>query len=229
MALSYRDYQKYLKFASADLPAPKQENLVMMRFIFADNLIGRSQMAWHPDALDSIAKRLIGMPFTVNHDWDEVGEAHGVIYDAQRMSFPDAPQKFTNNYAEKLNKGIIKSDGWLPVAGKVAFQLEPGTDLGEETAETLNRLALGTGNKVSIGGFRTTEIWCPLCQCPFEDRTICGHLPPSPWYEDTDVTAPYTIRKDINDMGEASLVLIPNAPSAGAITNDIAEYFKDYV
>jgi hypothetical protein len=229
MALSYRDYQKYQKFASADLPAPAAENMVCMRFIFCDNLVGRSQMTWDKMALDSIAERLQGMPFTVNHDWDDVAEAHGVIFETRRLDLAAAPPKFTNNYAEKLNKGIIKKDGWMPVVGKVAFELDADSEMGEQVAATLQRLAMGAGNKVSIGGFNVTDIWCPVCDCSFQDRTVCSHSIPHPWWMDTDATAPYAIRKDVDDMGEASLVLIPNAPSAGAITNDIAEYFKDYV
>lgn len=220
MTLAYRDYQKYLKYASADLAPPAAEGLVMVRFVFADNLIGRSQMSWDVQALDSIAKRLVGMPFTTDHDWDEVEEAQGVVFDAVRLQCPDAPSKFTDNYASKLNKAIIKQDGWTPVVGKVAFLAD---------AEILGQIALGTGNKVSIGGFRTTDIWCPMCCCSFNDRSTCEHVPPSPFYESADNTAPYIIRKDVCDMGEASLVLIPNAPSAGAITNDIVDYFKDYV
>jgi hypothetical protein len=220
VALSSRDYRKYLKFASADLTPPTAEELTMARFIFADNLIGRSQMTWAIEALDSIAERLIGMPFTVNHDWDEVEDVQGVIYDATRLELSEAPSKFVNNYAAVLNKKIIRKEGWMPVVGKVAFR---------GGSQILEQLAMGAGNKVSIGGFRITDIWCPTCNCSFNDRTICTHVPPHPWYEDSENTAPYTIRKDVCDMGECSLVLIPNAPSAGAITNDIADYFKDYV
>lgn len=220
MTLVYRDYQKYLKFASADLEPPSAESLVCLRFIFADNLVGRSLKTWSTKALDSIAQRLPGMPFTLDHNWDEVDEVRGTIYDAVRMQFDTAPDKFINNYAKADNKAIIKRDGWQPVVGKVALRGD---------SDTLNQIAMGTGNKVSIGGFEVTDIWCPLCNCSFYDREICTHVPPSPWYEGDENTAPYTIREDVCDMGEASLVLIPNAPSAGAITNDIASYFKDYV
>jgi hypothetical protein len=160
------------------------------------------------------------MPFTVNHDWNEVEEALGVVIDAQRLSLETAPDKFVNNYAKKSNRSILKADGWMPVAGKVVFRNDN---------EILDQLSMGMGNKVSIGGFNVTDYWCPICRVSFEDRSVCSHVPPSMWYEDTDKTMPYIVRKDVDDMGEVSLCLIPNAPSCGAITNDIAEYFKDYV
>jgi hypothetical protein len=217
--ISKADYKKVVEYGAADLPAVPIEQITAIRVLFADNLVGRSQMTWDADALDSMARLLPGCPFTVNHDWYDIDKTQGVIYDAKRLTLPAAPEKFLTDYAKDLNKQIIAKDGWMPIVGKVALF---------DGSEMLEKLSLGSAGKVSIGGFRVTEIWCPLCKCSFHNRDICSHVPPSPWYDNSEQTAPYTVRKDVCDMGETSLVLIPNAPSAGVITNDISRYFEDY-
>ena len=219
MILSEADYKKVLKYGAADLTPPDREALASFRVIFADNLVGRSQMTWAHDALKSIASRLPGCPFTVDHDWEEVSKTIGVIYDATVLGLPSAPDKFIDTHAADINREIIKKDGYKPVIGKVAIY---------DGDEALAMLSIGGGTKVSIGGFRVTDLWCPICDTSFFDEA-CPHVPPSPWYEDDEDTAPYAIRVDTTDMGETSLVLIPNAPGAGVVTNDIAEFFRSYL
>nr|WFD61482.1 MAG: hypothetical protein [uncultured cyanophage] len=63
------------------------------------------------------------------------------------------------------------------------------------------------------GYFTIEDLWCPLCDCSFYDAA-CPHLIPSLVEPDTEITAPFYIRKGSKDLGEVSLVLIPNLPGA---------------
>jgi hypothetical protein len=216
--LSTAEYNQFTRFASADLPAPTKEQLTKIRFIAADNTVGRSLMTWSRKALESIAKKLVGMPFTINHDWDNIAESKGVIFDAKLYEIQEVPKFLIDNYALKDNTAIVNKQGWTPVVISVAFY---------DGDEILEQLAIGSGSKVSIGGFGpVTDILCPLCNCSFYNRDICSHVPPSPWYRTGENTAPYTVREDVEDMGECSLVLIPNSPSATIIDNRLASLFE---
>ena len=215
--LTADDYKKVLLHGSADLKSPRSGDLESIRIIFTDNMIGRSYRTWDREALDSMAELLPGCPFTVDHDWDDIKSAVGVIYDAKVLDLKTIPNKFIGKLTPELNRKILSDDGWMPLVGKIAVYKD---------SCIIEQLALGSAGKVSIGGFNVTSIWCPLCKCDFADDD-CPHNAPSPWYEADENTAPYIIRKTNNDMGETSFVLIPNAPNAGMITNDIASFFAE--
>lgn len=215
MLLSQEEYQIYLKYVPDGIEPIAREELEKVRFIAADNTIGRSLMTWSRKALESIATRLVGMPFTVDHDWYNVTRSIGIIFAAEVVEAASIPKSMIDNYAFSDNKSIIAKNGWTPVVMSVAIP--------KSNSEVIEQLATGSASKVSIGGFKVTEIWCPLCNCSFHNRGICSHVPPSPWYSNGENTAPYTIRQDTVDMGECSLVLIPNSPSATIVTASLAK------
>jgi hypothetical protein len=221
------DYDKIISFGSADIPSPRIEDIEVFRFIVADNTIGRSNKTWSRGALDSIASRLVGMPHTEDHNWNEVCEAFAIAFKSKVYELDDIPKSMIDNYAYAENKKIIQAQGWTPAVVWVGTYTEACAIANEmeDLIEFYSQIRLGVGGKVSIGGFDFNDIICPLCNVSFTDRTVCSHTPPEYCWEEDENTAPYMIRDKVTDMGELSRVLIPNSPSCSMITNALAPLF----
>jgi hypothetical protein len=221
------DYDKIISFGSADTPAPAIEDLEVFRFIAADNTIGRSDKTWSNGALRSIAARLVGMPFTTDHDWSEIEDSFAVVFKSKVFELNDVPKSIIDNYAYAENKKIIEAQGWTPVVIWMATYTEAYAIANqiEDVIRFYQQVKIGAAGKVSIGGFDYNDILCPLCNVSFTDRTVCSHTPPEYYWEEDENTAPYTIRDKVTDMGEISMVLIPNSPSCSMITNGLAPLF----
>jgi hypothetical protein len=170
-------------------------------------LIARSRTKWALPALDTIARLLVGKPFELNHDWDDVGAIVGVVFDARVEHLSSVPAPYL---LQKKSSDVFQDEGYHPVIAEVAFP---------RTSSLLAGLQLGAVPNVSIGYFVTTDLICPWCDISFSDYENCPHVPPHPWWSDNAMTAPYAIRADTTDMGELSSVVIPDVIGAQMITS----------
>lgn len=193
------ELEKLRKFSNAE-----SHQVVVVEIIAADNLMNRSRGKWSKDSLQKLAALAPGITFTLDHDWENIGKVQGRVFDAAYLE-PEPPLEDlikAGNF--ELNRWIVGEEGYGRVELKVAIPVD---------APVLDSLWLGTTSYVSLGNFTIEDIWCPLCDRSFYDAA-CPHLIPSLYDADTDITAPFYIRKGSKDLGEVSLVLIPNLPGA---------------
>jgi hypothetical protein len=203
---------KIQSLGSAALPQVSSDDLEIIPFIATDNLVARSLTKWALPALDTIAKLLPGLPFQLNHNWSEIGTITGLVFEAKVLALNQIPAELLQ-YPH--NDHIFQTEGYYPIIAHIAFP---------KTSTLLAGIQLGALTTVSIGGFKPTAYHCPWCNVPFDDPE-CPHVPPAWWRDDSTYTAPYIIRADTSDLGELSLVTIPDVPGAKTILNKYKDLY----
>ena len=184
----------------------KIEDIEVIRVIATNNLVARSMAKWSLDDLGTIASLLPGLPFTLDHEWDEVEEVQGFIFDAKVVNREPTVKEINGAGLSEENLFAIKKDGgFYLVECEVAIP---------SFSPLITGLKFGA-RKVSLGGFEFSDMVCPLCDNSFFSHK-CSHRIPN-GYEQTEDTAPYYVRSGVYDLGELSLVLISNMPYAEVI------------
>jgi len=187
-------------------------NTIVIPFVAADNLLSRSLDKWEIDSLKRMADLLPGLPAMLNHDWGDVGTVWGKVFDAHYEHTKTAPSGMLSASVDrKMNSRVIRDEGFAQVVAQVF------SDSGSQVAKAV---ADGYIGKVSTGGFYFKDYRCPSCNTSFMDDS-CPHYPPMR-FQGEDIggnprMAPYSIRSGLSDMGELSVVSLPNLPNAGVI------------
>lgn len=190
-------------------PLPADE-LVTVRIRAADNLLNRGLGKWGREELDSLAAMLPGCPLLTDHDWDSVDKIVGKVFDAHvrvgDASGPYVAQAMNRAGGFDTNRKIVAREGFAELLVDCYLR---------DFHPAVERVLSGEWSHVSTGGFRHKDVWCPICDTSFLDES-CPHMIPVPGMipRDGDNVAPYYIRKDVFDVGELSLVTIPNLPVA---------------
>lgn len=218
MTVTPEQLAKINSFGSAGLPPYEANDLTAISFIATNNLIGRNQGKWSINTLKQIANLLPGISQTCNHDWYEIEDIQGVIFEATVFKSETAPSRLIDIGGNgAINRQIIDQEGFAACLYKAAL---PSSNM------VLSGLRLGSISKVSIGGFCGASYICPLCNVAFEDPD-CPHYMPWDAQDAADKRyAPYFLRDGAWDLGEVSLVLIPNIPGAGIITREDADFYN---
>ena len=188
------------------------KSVITVPFIAADNLLTRSLDRWSIESLQAMANLLPGLPCTLDHDWDDTAKEWGRIYNAEMVLSRSAPDAILNRAGNlDQNRQIVGSEG----LAQVVFEVFAPTD-----SPVVKALSQGHSGSISTGGFRFQDYECPVCDCSFDDPE-CPHIPPYPMWgifpDEEEGVAPYATRTGLFDMGEASVVTIPNLPNAGVI------------
>jgi hypothetical protein len=188
------------------------EQVISVPFIAADNLINRSYDKWDIPSLATMAAMLPGLPAMLDHDWDDISKIWGTIYNAELVQSNSAPNAALDRAGNlENNRKIVATEGF----SQVVFEVFATVD-----SPVVRALQGGHPGSISTGGFRFRDYVCPLCNTSFSDEENCLHVPPDNWWRlpGTHATiAPYAIRVGMFDIGEASIVSIPNLPNAGII------------
>lgn len=226
--LTKKQYEKFLEFTAADLPAPPIEQLEAVDIIAIDNLITRDKRQWSTEILAQAATEatgLVGKPLTLDHDWDKVDDVQGIICEANLLTMETCPDRILNTVERKSNKAILKNEGYSPLVVTAVFQ---------SYNPRLAEIAMGAKKYVSFGGMRNqVTMWCPHDGLEFQDPD-CKYLPPSQWwdYDEEELkgrglkVADYAVYKGTLTFSELSLVLIPNLPGAQVIDRQIADFYS---
>jgi hypothetical protein len=188
------------------------EDTMVVPFVAADNLLSRRLDRWSVDSLESMAQLLPGLPALLDHDWDDTSKEWGRIFAAEVVRSKTASDKILNQAGNREeNLKILRKEGY----DQVVFQVFAATD-----SPVVRALRRGHSGKISTGAFRFSDYWCPLCDTSFSDPE-CPHIPPFPAWgiypDEEEGVAPYATRMGLYDMGEASIVTVPNMPNAGII------------
>lgn len=188
------------------------EEVVSVPFVAADNLLNRGLDRWDLDSLAAMAQLLPGLPALLDHDWEDTSKEWGRIYSAEFVRSRTAPEKALNRAGNfDNNRQIVNKEGFA----QVVFEVFASVD-----SPVVRALRRGHSGNISTGGFQFRDYLCPLCSTSFWDSD-CPHIPPAPAWglypSEEDGIAPYAIRTGLFDLGEASIVTIPNLPNAGVI------------
>ena len=186
--------------------------LVTIPFVAANNLVNRSLDSWDITSLEAMSRLLPGLPALTNHNWDSISEIWGRIYSAELVIQRSADSKVLGRSGQfDNNLAIVQKHGFA----QVVFEVFAPTN-----SPVVAMLRMGIGGNISTGGFRFTDYTCPTCSTSFSHED-CDHIPPDVSWGilpglDESITE-YAIRTGLYDLGEASLVVIPNLPEADII------------
>lgn len=211
--LTEQQLAKLNKFRPANFPLIADKQMVAVSFVVADNLVNRGKGKWVEKDLVKMTKMLdsMGLPHILNHNWEAVEDVQGIIIEASLVN-PEPPAELVDVLQNsELNRQIVKKEGFMQVVATVAFPAD---------SEIIDRLRIGLGRAVSLGGFSFKDYVCPLCNTSFSFKN-CPHYIPDSWTEwdaDPAFIAPYYIRDGLYDLGELSTVVIANLPGASLVT-----------
>lgn len=190
----------------------------------SDNLVNRSYRKWHQNLLKDICEQSVGVPFLLNHDWDEAGEIIGFVVNTDLKTYKEIPEgyKQVRGY-EEINQKIVDKEGLQCAYFTVAVPAD---------CDACEKIEQGIFKGVSTGGFlESYELICPNCseekgrEISFVETDkngdyICPHSMPysfmNPQFnEDSDYNfADYVEINGVYDAIELSVVVSPNLPNA---------------
>lgn len=203
--------------AGGDLVSPS--NTVVWPSIVTDNLVNRGLARWPVESLQAQRKYLKGIPYKLDHDWDSVMGNFGRTFDTWLSSSDSAPAEVLDRAGMgRINRKIVEREGFHQV-GVLTYI--------DANHPVLDGIRKGIYSEVSMGGFAFNDFVCPICNTSFTDAS-CPHGLPGPMQrspyaklyfskEELDMFAPYYERVGVSDIGEISLVSIPNLPAVGSI------------
>jgi hypothetical protein len=215
-SLTQQQIAKVNQFIPAGFPPVNPEKLTVVKFTVADNLVNRGRGKWREKDLVILAKMLdtMGVPHTLDHDWEDIAKTQGLVIEGKIFNEKTAPNNLISAAGnKKINSEILKKEGFVQVLATVAFPIN---------SPIVQRLSMGIGRAVSLGGFAFEDYLCPICETSFTYKN-CPHYIPGgwdAWGEDPNLVAPYYIRDGLYDLGELSSVLIANLPGATAVVGN---------
>jgi hypothetical protein len=185
------------------------EEVVLFEFVGADNFLNRGGSKWHYTALQEIADRLPGLKLILDHSWGDVARSQALIYRAWVERSSDVPIEIieaANN--GRWNRFVLGDEGYITCKFDVAIRA---------SSQLVDALRFGELGFISLGGFDYQDIWCPICNKSYYSED-CPHY--IGYYIDdskSELIMPYYERKGVTDLGEASIVVIPNLPGAKVV------------
>lgn len=188
------------------------EELYVVTAVVADNLVNRTFGRWSVRSIESMARLIIGVPATLDHDWQDVRKVWGRTFDATVVRTPAerVPAELLERAGNGVyNREIVREEGLVQCVASAYTPIDH---------PIIPAIRYGQCNEVSTGGFDYTAVVCPECRVPFGYQK-CRHYPPSLNGRNTDDPneQPYFIRDGLVDVLEWSLVVCPNLPGVGII------------
>ena len=189
-----------------------RDNTEVISILAADNLINRGLDKWDLPSLQKMVDLAPGLPAMLDHDWNDVSKVWGKVFSAHYEHKDRAPSAAMDmaGYG-KLNRRVIREEGY----GAAIFDI-----FSRPTHPVMMAIKDGYIGKVSTGGFEFEDFYCPECKTSFQHEDCPHFIPDKYWGETHDKNpqvAPYAIRTGLSDLGEVSIVTIPNLPNAGVI------------
>jgi hypothetical protein len=214
----------------------KAEEWYVIPFKASDNLVSRSMRQWHGDVLNQMTDQLKGRPLIVDHNWDNVGDSVGHIFDCVMTNATSAPQSVWDQPGKAdLNRAIIAKEGY-----KAVYCL---ACVGSDMQNVIDGIESRRLNDCSTGGLLSNiQMLCPNCsddkgrEVSFTEKNkngeyTCPHMIPSQYSgmyssddDDPDVDdlgqtryADYMTLNGVFDGIELSIVQAGNLPAASVV------------
>lgn len=206
--LSQEEVDKVNLFTPSSLEPLRADELVKIQVVGANNLINRSSGKWGFQELMQLAQLLPGLPFLLDHAWEDVSSVQGLIFqagvevveiapEAQPKTNPDYFNQPEFTYEEEGRNIAVFVDKTVPKTLQVVDRIntkEWNQKIVKEegyitcrfdvaipaTSPVLQGIRFGTLSSVSLGGFRYSDHVCPLCKTSFMSGD-CPHFIPEPW------------------------------------------------
>ena len=202
---------KINRFVPSGMPPIQSHEVCIVSFIAADNLVNRGLGKWGLDELGLLTRLMLGLPLTLDHDWDEVSKVQSFIFDSRLIK--RNPDESVLNKAGNFdaNRQIVGNEGFHQLEVDCAIEI---------ATPAVNALRFGRLSNVSVGGFVIEDIHCPVCKSSYADEK-CPHYAPDSANGLTNKRNPlvtqYYVRKGLKDAVELSIVLAGNLPGASVI------------
>lgn len=205
-------------------PEYDANELLTVPILASNNLLHSELMKWDLNAIESMVASYYGKDFMLNHDWMDVKQTFGFIYDAElwhipRLSSQQVATLINLSPNPEVDKETLTKEGYYQVILYGAI---------EASHPIASEIRYRRKSDISVGGYFHGDWICPLCQSSFSDKA-CKHYPPS-WLasmlvafgeiEPEDV-APYYIRSGRMDSVEVSLVFAGACKEAGIISENL--------
>lgn len=204
----------------------KASEWYVVPFRASDNLVSRSIRKWHNNVLSQMQSQLVGRPLLVDHNWDEVEDSVGLIFDCKMSTSTNCPENIWNQPGKAdLNRSIIAKEGY-----KCLYAL---ACISSEMTAVIQGIESRRLNDCSTGGFLSgMRLICPNCthekgrEISFTEQDkngeyTCPHLIPDQYtsmYDDgSHLELPYADYLELDgtfDGIELSLCNAGNLPAA---------------
>lgn len=222
------------QFRRKGMPEFRSDEVVTIPWLASHSLLQYGQGAWTKEALAQMCYLAPGSPFELNHQWEDVSEIVGWIWDAQLVSIlPNQAQGMQAQLDEIMdasagthhesNQDLIRRNGsvyllFMQSCHKANSPFVDAVKYGSIRACSTGCILTGDG----------LNYICPTCTdsrgeyVSFDDED-CPHLMPSPflsWFVDTDneevrkLIAPYFLKHSVSTFIELSAVVAPGLPGA---------------
>jgi hypothetical protein len=171
-----------------------------------------------------MAATYAGESLMLNHNWEDVKEAIGFVYDAEIIKIPAGGMMAKNLLLERsinseVDEQVYDKQGFMGVVCYAAIAAE------SPSAGAIRNRQL---SDVSTGGmFNNAKYICPLCGGDFGKND--EHWPPS-WYAqmmvddgelEPEQVAPFAWKDGWHNSFELSFVTVGNVPQATIFTEDL--------
>lgn len=182
----------------------------------SNNLLHSSMFQWDLQSLKTMANTYPGKPLMLNHDWENVLNQVGMIYDAQLLHYPN-PSPDIRSYFLAISPNKAIDNAIMDKEGIYQLVCQCMT---ETSHPITNDLMYGRKIYASIGGLSTGAMVCPLCQTSFEHADCPHYIPSGPLTAvQQQQAAPYWIRGGYQTTMELSMVMSGNCPSAKVLNS----------
>lgn len=200
--------KKINRFVPDGFPELTADQVRSVTFRVADNFVNRGQSRWSIDSLKKLADLLPGKPALKDHNHYSIDASFGKFYDAQYIEsneVDDSVIDYAGNGVE--NRQIFDAEGYCSVYGQAFVSSD---------SAILQDLSYGRVGSVSLGAFRYRDFVCPECNISL-NSSKCPHALDGMYADENTPIVKYYVRSGVFDLGECSIVTIPNLPNAAII------------
>lgn len=200
------------------------QEVLSVPILASTSMLRRDMTVWTERALRSMTATYGGESLHLNHDWDDVKEAIGFVYDAEIIKIPAGGMMAKNIILERsinseIDEQVYDKQGFMGVVCYAAVAAESSAS---------GAIRYRQLSDVSTGGlFNNVKYICPLCGGDFgpDDE----HYPPSAYAQylvdmgdlEPEQVAPFAWKDGWHESLELSFVTIGNVPQATIFTEDL--------
>lgn len=198
--------------------------LLSVPILASTSMLRQDMTVWTEKTLQSMVATYAGEALILNHDWEDVRQSIGFVYDAELLRIPAGGMTAKNILLERsinsdIDEELYDKQGFIAVICYAAIAAE---------SPSAGAIRYRQISDVSTGGMiQNAKYICPLCGGDFgaDDE----HYPPTPWVNfmvemgeiDGDLVAPFAWRDGWHNSFELSFVTVGNVLQASIFVEDL--------